>query len=75
MGSKNVAVERILTEGIWGDTRGHSNSLYKHANVQSKAVFSHAVTVMDRICRWIDEEKRVGPKFAACMWIYTKKKR
>ena len=43
----------------------------KHANVQSEAVFSYAVTV-DKICGWEDEEKWVGSKFAACMWICMK---
>ena len=28
----------------------HSDTFYEHANVQSKAVFSYGVTVMDRIC-------------------------
>ena len=40
-----------------------------HANDQSKAVFSYAMTIMDEIYGWENEEKRVG--FAACMWIYT----
>ena len=40
----------------------------KHANVQSKAVFSYAMTVTDEIYEWEDEEKRVGSKFEACMW-------
>ena len=31
------------------------------------------MTVMDNICGWEDEE-RLRSKFAACMWIYTKKK-
>ena len=30
------------------------------------------MTVMDKISGWEDEEKWVGSKFAACMWIYTK---
>ena len=30
------------------------------------------MTIMDEIHVWKDEEKRVGSKFAACMWIYTK---
>ena len=30
------------------------------------------MTIMDEICGWKDEERRVGSKFAACMWIYTK---
>ena len=29
------------------------------------------MTIMDKICESEDEEKRVGSKFAACMWIYT----
>ena len=45
---------------------------FKHANVQSKAVFSYAITVMDKICGWEDEEKCVGSKFAECMWVYIK---
>ena len=49
-----------------------SDAFYKHANVQSKAVFSHAMTVMDKTCGWTDEEKWVVSKFAACIWIYTK---
>ena len=28
------------------------------------------MTMMDAIYGWKDEEKRVGSKFAACMWIY-----
>ena len=31
-----------------------------------------AMTIMDEICGWENEEKRVGSKFATCMWIYTK---
>ena len=38
----------------------HSDSLHKHAKVQSKAVFSYAMTVMDTIYGWIDEEKNGG---------------
>ena len=48
------------------------DAFYKHANVQSKAVFSYAMTVMDKICGWTDEEEWEGSKFAACMWIHTK---
>ena len=50
----------------------YSDALYKHANVQSEAVFSCGMTVMDKIYGWIDEETWVGSKFAACVWIYTK---
>ena len=41
-------------------------------NTQSKAVFSYVMTVMDKVDGWEDEQKWVGSKFAACMWIYTK---
>ena len=40
-------------------------------NAQSKAVFSYAMTVMDKVDGWEDEEKWVGSNFAACMWIHT----
>ena len=42
------------------------------ANAQLKAVFSYAITVMDKICDWSEEEKWVGSLFAACMWVYYK---
>ena len=45
---------------------------FEHSNVQSNAVFSYAMTIIDKICGWEDEEKRVCSKFAACMWVYTK---
>ena len=48
------------------------DACFRHANVQSTAVFSNAMTIMDAIYGWEDQEKRVGSKFAACMWIYTK---
>ena len=36
-------------------------------------MFSYSVTVMDTIGGWEEEEeeKKVGSRFAACMWIYT----
>ena len=48
------------------------DACFWHANVLSKAVFSYAMTIMDEICGWEDEQNRVGSKVAACMWIYTK---
>ena len=50
-----------------------ADALFRHVNVQSKNVFSHAMTLMDKIRGREHEEKRVGSKFATCMWIYTKK--
>ena len=49
-----------------------TDSFDRQVNVLSKAVFSHAMTFMDKIRGWEDEESRVGSKFAACMWIYTR---
>ena len=47
-----------------------ADALLRQVNVHSKAVFSNAMTLMDKIrgC----EDEWVGSKFAACMWIYTK---
>ena len=30
------------------------------------------MTLMDKIRGWEDEKKRIGSKFAECMWTYTK---
>ena len=49
-----------------------TDSTDREINVESKAVFSCAMTLMDKIRGWEDEECWVGSKFAACMWIYTK---
>ena len=49
-----------------------ADAIYRQINVQSKAVFSCAMTLMDKINGWEDEERWVGSKFAAYMWIYTK---
>ena len=61
MGSKNVAVKKkYLFREFWvifvHDRSFHSDSLYWHANVQSKAVFFYAITVMDKIHGWIEEK-------------------
>ena len=52
---------------------GPSVQMRFSVSVQSKAVFSHAMTIMDEIHGWEDEEKRMGSKFATCMWICTEK--
>ena len=61
-------MEIFVDDGPFG-----ADAFFRHANVQSKAVFSNATTIMDGIHGWEDEEKRVGSKFTACMCIYTKK--
>ena len=50
-----------------------AEQFFRHVNVQSKAVFSYAMILMDKINGWEDEEKWVGSKFATCMWIYTRR--
>ena len=44
---------------------------HTHAHAQPKSAFSHAIAVVDKIEGWEEEEKWVGSRFAACMWIYT----
>ena len=53
------------------DSFVHREALHTHTNAQSKSVFSHAMIVMDKIEEREEEEKMVGSRFAACMWIYT----
>ena len=69
------ARECILNE-CWqifvDDRRIPQYAINSRANVQPKAVFSYAMTVMDKICGWEDEQKTVVSLFAACMWIDTK---
>ena len=49
-----------------------ADAFYRQVNVQSKAVFSFSMTLMDKIRGWEDEERWEGSKFAACMWIFTR---
>ena len=49
-----------------------ADAMFRHVDVQSKAVCSYAMTMMDKINGREDEERWVGSKFASCMWIYTK---
>ena len=48
-----------------------ADAIYRQVNVQSKAVFSYTMTLMDKIRGWEDEERWIVSKFAACMWICT----
>ena len=51
-----------------------ADALFRQINVQSKAVFSYAMTMMEKIRGWEEEERTVGSKLATCIiWIYTKK--
>ena len=54
------------------DKPSATDVINRQVNVQSKAVFSYAMNLMDAIRGWDDDKSWVGSKFAACMWIYTK---
>ena len=47
------------------------NATQTQTRTQPKSVFSCAMAVVDKIEGWEEEEKWVGSRFAACMWIYT----
>ena len=59
-------------ESSWMTDPFEAEAINRQVNVQSQAVFSDAMTLMDKIRVWEDEESWVGSKFAACMWICTK---
>ena len=65
-GPRTLPLREYLLREFWvifvDDRTFHSDSLYWHANVQSKAVFFCAITVMDKIHGWVEEEKWVGSK-------------
>ena len=73
---RSIQLREYALREFWGifvdDKPFCRDACFKHANVQPKAVLSCALTIMDPIYGWEDEEKRVGSKFATCMWIYTK---
>ena len=49
-----------------------ADSINRQVNVQSKAVFSYAMTLMEKIRGWEDEESWVGSKNAACMDLHKR---
>ena len=53
------------------DKNGRRDSIPPNALAVPKTVFSNAMTVMDKVEGW-NEEECVESNFAACMWIYTK---
>ena len=59
-GPRALQLRGYLLRDFWAifvdDRPFHSDSLYRHVNVQSKGVFFHAMTVMDKVRGWTDEE-------------------
>ena len=49
---------------------GRRGNIPPNALAVPKTAFSYAMTVMDKVEGW-NEEEWVGSNFAACMWIYT----
>ena len=69
-----VAMGRTWTKREWGPRTMQLREYVLRdfwANVPSTAVFSYAMTFMDKIFGWTDEDKWVGSKITACMWMYT----
>ena len=73
--------ERCSSEKTHGGNSGKSSWMIIHStrtrvsdtlNDSSKVELSNAMTIIDEIYGWEDEKKRVGSKFAACMWICTR---
>ena len=71
-----MQLRRCTLKEFWeifvDDRPFEADAIDRQVNVQSKAVFSYAMTLTDKIRGWEDEESWVESKFAACMWIYTK---
>ena len=72
LGNKSILVEDKSTlNEFWEifveDSPFGEDVLLKQVNVHSKAVFSYAMTLMDKIREWEDGERWAGSKFAALL--------
>ena len=67
--TRTMQLREYTLKELWeifvDDRRFGADAMCRQVNVQSKAV-------LDNIKGWEDEERWVGSKFPACMWIYTK---
>ena len=66
-------LHRVWRDHI-SDNNGRRGDIHPYAQAPvavPKATFSFAMTAMDKVEGW-NEEKWVGSKFAASVWIYTK---
>ena len=52
------------------DKFGRRDAIPPNALAVPKSVFCYAMTVMDKVEGW-NEEQWVGSNFAACTWLYT----
>ena len=68
---KREYVLQKMWQDCVADKFGRRDEIPPNALAEPKSVFSYAMTVMVKVDGW-NEEKWVGSKFAACMWIHTK---
>ena len=68
-----IAREYVLLR-FWqdcvADRSGRREAILPNTLALPKSVFSYAMTVLDKVEGWT-EEKWIGSRLAACMWIYT----
>ena len=72
---KAKKTRECVLQGFWqdhvSDKVERRDAIPPSALAVPKSVFSCAMTVMDKV-EGRNEEKWVGSKFAACLWVYTK---
>ena len=74
MDHKAKRTREYVLQKFWqdyiSDQNGRRDNIPPNALAVPKTAFSFSMTVTDKVEGW-SEEKWVGSKFAACMWIYT----
>ena len=73
MDRKAKKTQEYVLQTLWQDyvpdKFGRRDAILPKALTVPKSVFSNAMTVMDKVEGWDDEEKWVGSKYAACMCV------
>ena len=69
MRTRTYVPQKIWRDHI-SDEEGRRDNIPNALAVPKTTTFFYAMTVMDKVEDWT-EEKWVGSKFAACMWVYT----
>ena len=72
MDHKAMRTQTFVLQKFWRDhiseKNGRGGNIPPNALSVPKTLFSYAMTVVDKVEGW-NEEQRVGSKFAACMWM------
>ena len=75
MNHKIKRTRSSVLQRFWRDHISRQNGLRSDITPNAldipKTAFSYAMTVIDKVGGW-NEEEWMGSKFAACMWVYTK---